>query len=157
MFAVSDRAFDDLISRVNASSDLDQNLYLRVVGELERVVGDFELREVNVARFIAVAHGDGAYLELGVAGEQRYDAGAYRSQAKNAKNRFCGHNQRSLTGRPTWINRFCGEWGGMGSGGRVGMCGMANERYYPPPTHSPTPHSPLPTPNLTPAAGGRLL
>ncbi|HEV2666930.1 MAG TPA: hypothetical protein VG324_18565, partial [Blastocatellia bacterium] len=47
---------------------------------------------------IAVAHGDGAYLELGVAGEQRYDAGAYRSQAKNAKNRFCSHNQRSLTG-----------------------------------------------------------
>src|SRR5215510_3847894 len=101
VFPVRDRAFDNLISRVNAARDLDQNLYLRVVGELERVVGDFELREVDVARFIAVAHRDGAYLKLGVAAEQRYDAGAYRSQAKNTKNRFCSHNQRSLTGHLT--------------------------------------------------------
>src|SRR5262245_23877516 len=104
VFPVRDRAFDNLISRVNAARDLDQNLYLRVVGELERVVGDFELREVDVARFIAVAHRDGAYLKLGVAAEQRYDAGAYRSQAKNTKNRFCSHNQRSLTGHLTGIN-----------------------------------------------------
>src|SRR5262249_12245632 len=43
VFAVRDRAFDDLVSRVDAARDLDQNLYLRVVGELERVAGDFEL------------------------------------------------------------------------------------------------------------------
>ena len=62
---------------------------------------DPALRSFLAERPNAVAHSDGAYLELGVAGEQRYDAGAYRSQAKNAKNRFCGHNQRSLTGRQT--------------------------------------------------------
>src|SRR5262249_52403462 len=98
VFAVSDRSFDYLVSRINAPSDLDQNLYLRIVGELERVVGDFELRVIDVAGLIAVAHGNGAYLELWVVAEQRDDAGAYRTQAKNTKNRFRGHNQGSLTG-----------------------------------------------------------
>src|SRR5882672_3461087 len=99
VFAVRDRAFDHLVSRFNAARALDQNLYLWIVGELERVVGDFELREIDVAGLIAVAHGDGAYLELWVAAKQRDDAGAYSSQAENTKNRFWGHNQGSLTGR----------------------------------------------------------
>src|SRR5262249_2744046 len=105
VFAVHDRAFDDLISRFNAARDLDQDLYLRIVGELERVAGDFEWREIDVAELITVAHGDGAYLELWFAAEQRDYASAYSSQAENTKGRFCGHNRRSLTGRLARINR----------------------------------------------------
>src|SRR5262249_34974859 len=79
-------------------------LDLRVVGEPERIAGDFEFREINVARLNAVAHGDGADVELRVAAEQRDDARPHCSQTKNAKSSFCSHNQRSLTGEKDMRN-----------------------------------------------------
>ena len=99
-----------LRSIVGVARDLDQDLDLRIVREFERVTGDFELREINVAGLTAVAHCDGADVELRVAAEQRDDARPHCSQTKNAKSSFCSHNQRSLTGEKDLRNpsvRIC--------------------------------------------------
>ena len=48
-----DGAFDDLIGRIQAARDLDQNFDLRIVGEFERVVEECELRSRTVSARIS--------------------------------------------------------------------------------------------------------
>ena len=90
VLALGNGIADDLVSRVGAARHFDDDFKLRVIDEIERLIGDANRREIDFARFYFVAHGDPFDAKARVVLQQLDDACADGAESNHADAYF-GH------------------------------------------------------------------